>query len=115
MRRVIGALGVGAAMLAVALPAAALAGGGPHARAAADHRVVIKNYTYSPARVVVHRNDTVTWLFDDGATAHNVVGTGFRASPTKHSGSYTVRFTHTGTFSYVCTIHPWMTGSVVVH
>lgn len=114
MRRVITAIGVVAGAVAVALPAAALAGG-QQAHAAADHRVVIRNYVYSPGRIVVHRNDTVTWVFNDGSVLHNVFATGFRSSPIKKSGTYTVRFTRSGTFTYTCTLHSWMTGSVVVH
>ena len=113
MRRVITAIGVVAGTLAVVLTSAALAGG--HARAAADHRVVIRNYTYSPGRLVVRRNDSVTWVFDDGSVLHNVVGSRFRSSPVKKTGTYTVRFTRTGTYTYTCTLHPWMSGSVVVH
>ncbi len=114
MRRLLTIIVAGAAgAAAVALPAAALAGGG-QASAAANHRVVIKNYAYTPGNLVVHRNDTVTWLFEDGPTAHNVTATRFRSSPTKASGSYTVRFTHSGTYDYTCTLHPWMSGSVVV-
>ncbi len=98
---------------AVALPAVALAGGG-QASAAANHKIVIKNYAYTPGHVVVHRNDTVTWLFEDGPAPHNVTATRFHSSPTKTSGSYTVRFTRSGTYDYTCTLHPWMSGSVVV-
>ncbi len=114
MRRVITAIGVVAAALAVALPAAALAGG-QRAHAAANHRVIIKNYAYSPGRLVVRRNDTVTWVFDDGSVLHNVFATGFRSSPVKKSGTWTVRFTRSGTFTYTCTLHSWMGGSIVVH
>jgi plastocyanin len=38
-------------------------------------------------------------------------------SRTQTSGSYTVRFTHSGTFDYRCTIHvrQGMRGKIVVH
>ena len=114
MRPVTTAVGVAAAAVAVALPAVALAGG-PQARAAADRRVIIKNYTYSPGRLVVRRNDSVTWVFDDGPVLHNVVGARFHSSPVKKTGTYTVRFTRAGTYTYTCTLHPWMSGSIVVH
>ena len=111
MRRAAGVTGVLLAALVVALPTAALAGG--HAQASATHTVVIKNYLYNPGRMTINRGDSVTWRFADGGIAHNVSGKGFR-SPTKASGSFTARFTRSGTFSYTCTIHPWMSGSIVV-
>ncbi len=113
MRRVVGVLGVLGAAVAIALPAAALAGG-HRAAASATRQVVIKNYAFNPGRLTINRGDSVTWRFEDGSTQHNVTATGFRSSPTKSSGTYTVRFTRAGSYSYTCTLHPWMAGTIVV-
>jgi plastocyanin len=75
----------------------------------------MKGIRFSPATVTIRRGQTVTWKFDDGSIPHNVVATRFHSSSTKSSGTYTVRFTRAGTYSYVCTIHPGMQGKVVVH
>jgi len=111
MGRLAYAAGAGLVSVVVALPAVALAA----AHAGADHRVLIRSYLYSPARLSIRRGDTVTWVFDDGTVQHNVIGGGFRSSPTLASGTFTVRFTRVGTFRYTCTLHPWMAGSVLVH
>lgn len=98
--------------IGVAVMAPTLAFAGAHA--ASGRSVSMKGIRFSPSTVTISRGQTVTWKFDDGSTPHNVVATRFHSSPTKSRGSYTVRFTRAGTYSYVCTIHPGMRGKVVV-
>ncbi len=104
--RAMAAVALGAAMAAIAL----LAGS---ATAASSHGVAIRNFSYSPSTTTVHRGDSVTWVWHGGSTSHNVTGAHFHSRTQTH-GSFTVRFTHAGTFSYHCTIHPFMTGKVIV-
>ncbi len=85
---------------AALVPTVALGG----ARAAAKHTVTLKNFRFHPGNLTINRGDTVTWSWRDGETEHNVTFHGFH-SRTQTSGSYTVRFSHTGTFAYRCTIH----------
>jgi plastocyanin len=96
---------------AALIPAAALGG----ARAAARHTVTLKNISFHPGNLTINRGDSVTWAWHDGETEHNVTFHGFH-SRTQSRGSYTVRFTHRGTFSYRCTIHvsEGMKGKIVV-
>jgi plastocyanin len=111
MRKTIALAGGLLAALAVGVPVALA---GATATTSASHSVVVKNFAFKPGRLSIRKGDSVTWRFQDGSTPHNVTGKGFH-SPTRASGSYTFRFTKLGTFSYTCTIHPWMTGSIVVH
>lgn len=106
------ALAAGAIACAAAIPA--LASGGAHASSV--HDVVLKNIRFHPSSLSVKRGDTVTWLWRDGGTKHNVTGNGFK-SKTMGSGSFSVRFTRSGTYNYHCTIHghEGMVGKVVVH
>jgi plastocyanin len=85
-------------------------------RAASSHSVVLRHNRFSPPKTVVHRGDAVTWLWRDGKTQHNVVSNSFHGlvNP-KSSGSFTKRFTRSGSYSYFCTIHAGMTGTIVVH
>jgi plastocyanin len=72
--------------------------------------------TFSPAAVTIARNGTVTWTNATG-TAHNVTfaGTGAPANIANYStGSNARTFATAGTFSYQCTNHSGMTGSVTV-
>jgi plastocyanin len=96
-------------LVAAALAAPAAASGGA--------RVTIKNIDFHPATVRISRGQSVTWAFADSGVSHNVTSRGrlrFRSSTSKHSGTYTVRFTKPGTYAYVCTIHANMRGRVVV-
>jgi plastocyanin len=96
-----------------AIPAA-VALGGDGARAAGSHAVVLQRDQFHPGTVSIRRGESVTWLWRDGGILHNVVGHGFQ-SRTQTRGSFTVRFTRSGTFNYRCTVHPNMTGRVIVH
>jgi len=104
------------AILAVAAAALAPAGALGGARSSSGHTVVLKNLRFHPASLTIHRGDTVTFSWQDGGTEHNVTFRGFH-SRTQGHGSYTVRFTHSGTFNYRCTIHEasGMRARIVVH
>ena len=82
-------------------------GDGPH--------VVVDNFKFAPATIAVPIGATVTWTNHDDVP-HNVVSTDKKfASPvldTDEKFSYT--FPAAGTFKYYCSIHPRMTGQVVV-
>jgi plastocyanin len=103
-----------AAAAAVLIPTVAFAGG--DARAASTHTVTLKDIAFHPGDLSINRGDSVTWVWRDGETEHNVTGHGFHSRTQAH-GSYTVRFTHDGTFSYDCTLHvaEGMKGKIIVH
>ncbi len=108
------------AVTAVAAPAAAVlsplaqaGAGGADARGASTHEVVLKGLRFHPSTVTINPGESVTWVWQDGAVEHNVTGAGFRSRTQVH-GSFTVRFTHAGTYSYRCTLHEGMVGKVVV-
>jgi plastocyanin len=104
----------------IALPAVALAGvggaGTGGARVSGTHTVVLKDIRFHPSTLSIRRGESVTWLWRDEGVAHNVTARGFH-SRTQTNGSFTVRFTHAGTFAYRCTIHAaeGMRGKVIVH
>jgi plastocyanin len=107
-----GALAALAVTTGTALPALASVSGD----AAATHSVVLKNIRFHPGTLSIKRGDTVSWLWEDKGTEHNVTGSGFK-SKTMTKGSFSVRFTKAGTFNYHCTIHvsEGMRGKIVVH
>ncbi|MGA9869969.1 MAG: cupredoxin family copper-binding protein [Rhodococcus sp. (in: high G+C Gram-positive bacteria)] len=107
---------VGAVALLVAGAVAGCSSPAPEQAAApVPNQVTVADMSYSPADITVGVGDTVTWVFDDGGMAHDVVADdkAFR-SPLAKSGSYSFTFTEPGTFTYHCTPHPDMVGTVTV-
>ncbi len=87
----------------------------PLAIAAASTGVTISDFQFSPGTVTVNVGDTVTWS-NNGPTGHSATAndgsfdTGILQKGS--SGSHT--FSQAGSFSYICTPHPFMKGTVVV-
>ena len=87
----------------------------PRAATSAVKRVTIRNFKFAPSRIVVTRGTRIVWTNRDGAT-HTVVSKAGRWS-SRNLGTG-ARFARTlrraGTFPYICSIHPFMHGTVVV-
>lgn len=109
-------LALAAAVMALALLPTVALGGGDGARSAGSHTVTLKDVAFHPGDLNINRGDSVTWVWRDGETEHNVTFHGFHSRTQAH-GSYTVHFEHSGTFSYDCTLHvaEGMKGKIVVH
>lgn len=105
-----------AVLVALVLALATACGGssdGATAAASTPGTVVVKNLRYSPKTITVDTGDTVTWQFDDGGIPHDVKGDGFK-SPTQTKGTWAHTFTSAGTYTYRCSLHPYMKGTVEV-
>lgn len=80
--------------------------------------VEVADMAYTPSSITVSVGQTVTWVFDDRGTPHDVVGLGdakpVLRSPLLTSGSWEFTFTEPGTYNYTCSLHPDMLGVVVV-
>lgn len=77
--------------------------------------VSIKDMAFSPKSVTVKKGSTIVWTNND-STPHTVTATGGSfSSGTLGSGkTFSQTFNTVGTFTYKCTIHPDMTGTVIV-
>jgi plastocyanin len=76
--------------------------------------VTVKNIAFTPMSVTVEIGGTVTWDFTQGT--HTTTGSGSESwdSEVKNSGSFSHKFDLLGSFSYICSLHPSMTGTVIV-
>ena len=65
--------------------------------------------------VVIGVNNTVVWTNKD-STPHTVTSTTklFDSGNMNAGDTFTFTFTTPGTYSYVCSYHPWMKGTVIV-
>jgi plastocyanin len=76
--------------------------------------VVAKQIRFSPAAIEVPVGTEVTWSFQDGLVSHDFEGDGRGSGDPQRSGTLSRAFDQPGTHDYACTLHPQMTGRVVV-
>jgi plastocyanin len=83
-------------------------------RAAKAVRVAMKGFSFRPRKVTVRRGAKVVFTNRDSAR-HNAVRRGSFKTPILRRGrSAAVRFKRRGVYGYICTLHPFMRGKVVV-
>jgi plastocyanin len=98
-------------LLAAGLPAESASGQPP----TTTTEIKIDNFSFGPQTVTVPVGATVTWINHDDIPHTSASTEGLfksKAMDTEDKFSYT--FTKAGTYSYYCTIHPKMTGTVLV-
>jgi plastocyanin len=85
----------------------------PAVTAASD--VKVDNFTFGPGTLTVPVGTTVTWTNRDDIP-HTVVSTegAFKSKVLDTDEKYAFTFGKTGSYSYFCSIHPKMTGKIVV-
>jgi amicyanin len=77
--------------------------------------VSITNFKFNPTTLTVPVGATVTWTNQD-EEPHSVAGKdgSFHSPGMDTHGTYSFTFTTPGSYDYICSIHPFMTGTVVV-
>lgn len=89
------------------------------ARAAEDQPAVISitidNFSFTPREITVSKGTTVTWINHDDVP-HTVVSTDkkFRSRALDTDEKFSFTFSDTGAYGYFCSVHPVMTGRVLV-
>ena len=91
------------------------AAGGTPAAAGDSTRVVVDNFSFTPVTAAVPVGTTVTWTNHDDIP-HNVVNPEqkFKSPVLDTDDVFSHKFEAAGTYKYYCSIHPRMTGQVVV-
>lgn len=82
---------------------------------AAAAAVKIDNFSFAPQTLTIPIGTTVTWTNRDDIP-HTAVSTEgvFKSKVMDTDEKFSYTFTKAGTYPYYCTIHPKMTGKVVV-
>jgi len=86
-----------------------------NAAGAGPNQVVADNFSFAPAVTSVATGSTVTWTNRDDVP-HNIVSTQqkFKSPVLDTDEQFSHTFDRPGTYPYFCSIHPKMTGRVVV-
>lgn len=97
-----------------------LLGGSPSVAAndqpsGANAEVKIDNFSFGPQTVTVPVGATVTWTNRDDIP-HTIVSTDgvFKSKVRDTDETFSYTFTKPGTYPYYCSVHPKMTGQIVV-
>lgn len=112
---------IGLALTGVLAAASACSSSKPHGKtstsssAGGGSNVTVKNFGFDPAQLTVTIGTTVTWTFDDQALHNATADNGTFKSPSLNNGkSFKYAFTKPGTYTYICTIHQYMHGTITV-
>ncbi len=81
-------------------------------------RVAVEGFAFTPKTVTVEAGRSVVWEVRRDPEQHTVTpadGAAFEGSGQLFDGDdFTVAFDRVGRFDYLCTLHPFMTGTIVV-
>ena len=83
--------------------------------AASSATVKIDNFAFAPATLTVTAGTTVTWK-DDDDSPHRIGdknGT-FKSAALDTDDTFSHTFAAPGEYPYICTIHPYMVGKIIV-
>jgi plastocyanin len=82
----------------------------------ANAEVKIDHFSFGPGTLTVAVGTTVTWTNRDDIP-HTVVSSDgvFKSKVLDTGEKFSYTFAQAGTFPYFCSIHPTMTGKVIVH
>jgi plastocyanin len=75
----------------------------------------VENFTFTPERLIVKAGTTVTWRNEDDIP-HTVTSESrlFKSKALDTDDTFSFTFTEPGSYAYFCSLHPRMTGTVVV-
>jgi len=78
-------------------------------------QVVVENFSFQPGTLTVKVGTTVTWVnHDDEPHTVNETNKTFKSGTLDTDAKFSYKFTSPGTYSYFCSLHPRMTGQIIV-
>jgi plastocyanin len=108
-------------VLAFAVPLVLVASGAGTAKSAPPanepptYTISIKDFMFAPRNLTIPVGSKVTWTNKD-EEPHKVaeVNNSFTSKPLDTDEGFTYQFTVPGKYEYFCTVHPRMTGTIIV-
>ncbi|HEX4604001.1 MAG TPA: cupredoxin family copper-binding protein [Candidatus Angelobacter sp.] len=115
MKRSICRLGIAALAIMLVMVAGRAKSSGLIAADEKPVEIKIDNFVFSPNTVTIPAGSTVHWTNHDDIP-HNVVSDdkSFKSKVMDTDESFSYTFAKPGTYNYFCSIHPKMTGKIVV-
>jgi plastocyanin len=103
------------ALLAAGLPSLGAAGDAVVEAAARTATITIDNFAFAPPDLAITAGTTVTWKNQDGEV-HRVKDdhNRFSSAALDTDDSFSHTFATPGIYHYICSIHPYMVGKIVV-
>ena len=111
---IFGAIGA-TALLAAGLPSRSAAGDAVVEAAARTASITIDNFAFAPPDLTITAGTAVTWKNQDGEV-HRVKDdhNRFSSAALDTDDSFSHTFATPGIYHYICSIHPYMVGKIVV-
>lgn len=80
-----------------------------------ENTVIIEDYKFQPEEVTIKSGEIITWINKD-SMKHTATSTSdvFDSGLFGKDESFQQKFDEAGTFDYLCTPHPYMTGKIIV-
>lgn len=75
--------------------------------------ITIKNFAFNPGILTVKQGTKVTWTNQDSMT-HKIKSNTFNSQGLNQGDKFEFTFNDKGSFDYICSIHPSMTGKIIV-
>ena len=94
----------------------ALAGEMKNADGTKQNKIEIKDFSFNPQTITVKSGETVTWINRD-EEPHTIVSVEKqfkKSSALDTDQEFTITAGAPGTYTYFCSVHPKMTGTIVV-
>src|SRR5436305_12689816 len=88
----------------------------PSAGAGSENKIMIKDFSFNPSTITVKTGEKITWVNRD-EEPHTVVSVEkqFKKSTALDTDQeFTITAGTPGTYTYYCSVHPKMTGTIVV-
>jgi len=79
------------------------------------NQIMVENFSFQPGTLTVKIGTTVTWVnHDDEPHTVNENNKTFKSGTLDTDAKFSYKFTSPGTYSYFCSLHPRMTGQIIV-
>jgi plastocyanin len=88
---------------------------GAYAQQGTAPEIKIDNFSFTPPTITVTAGTTVTWINRDDIP-HTVASDSneFKSKALDTDEKFSYTFSKAGTYSYFCSLHPKMTGKIIV-